>query len=82
MSGLIPNRLGSGGLKLGGGLNEVSSFTSSLLVVPVEEGVSEVAVMIEIDLLGVLLLHGIERKAARGWWKLRTTAMAENQSAN
>lgn len=50
------NGLGSGGLKLGGTVKEVSSFWSSLVVVEVEveeRGVSEVALIMEIVLLGI-----------------------------
>ncbi len=61
------NGLGAGGLKLGGAVKEASSFWSSLVVVVVvfeveERGVSEVALIMEIGLLGIFRLLGIEQK--------------------
>lgn len=67
LSGLTPNRFGSGGSKLGGAVNEVE--------VEVDEvGVSEVALMVGIDFLGVLRLPGTEWRRGK-LWMLSTPAM-------
>jgi hypothetical protein len=69
LSGLTANRFGSGGSKLGGAVKEVE------VEVEVDEvGVSEVALMVGIDFLGVLRLPGTEWRRGK-LWMLSTPAM-------
>jgi len=71
LSGLTANRFGSGGSKLGGAVNEVEVEVE----VEVDEvGVSEVALMVGIDFMGVLRLPGTEWRRGK-LWMLSTPAM-------
>jgi hypothetical protein len=71
LSGLTANRFGSGGSKLGGAVKEVEVEVE----VEVDEvGVSEVALMVGIDFLGVLRLPGTEWRRGK-LWMLSTPAM-------